>query len=147
MLTFVVSIRRPSSKDFFIGRNCARIKRIELKGQKRMAIINERNAVSYLCKLERRDPKPSTVTLTNIVSYDATLYDRWGAFGTISIGVSTEKNMLRLVYATMDEENYAYLILDENAPMPVCEVVDFLVSTNAGGKLWVAGKIEPWTSR
>jgi hypothetical protein len=105
-------------------------------GQQRQAILSDPTSLSYLCSLQRFMPLPANLQITNGLSFEAKLYDKWGELGSIALSFGYDKKVIELIYVSSTDERNSYLVLDKHLPPKLDEMMTFLLAKENIGKCW-----------
>lgn len=132
--------RRPTSRDFCTGSPGLTLSRIEFEGQGRKATLSDRTTLEYLASLPKLGALPQGVQMTDALSFEAKLFDKWGSLGRVYVDVSTDERILGLSYyrSLLSDTSFSFMLLDSNAPAPLHRMISFLLAEHNRGKSWRA---------
>jgi len=129
----------PIGKDFCIGTSGINIKKIEITGQGREALIVDKTLIDYLVRRPKLRSLPIGEQLNGGSSYEARVYDQYLGHDRFVLLVGDDGRVIQLGYfeSPSAEANYTYLTIGTDAPPNLADLIRFLLSDANRGKNWI----------
>jgi hypothetical protein len=131
----------PSGQGFCTGRKYD-LSRITFDGQGRSASLSDPASLSYLALRPKLGALPENVLMTNSLTFDVRMSDKFGRAGTFVANVGIDSRVIGCMYtkSLLDDASCGFIVMTTNMPSRLREMLSFLVCETNRGKNWRDGQ-------